>query len=53
MKTKPLPKTRDPFVQHLINKKQGPHGKNYKIHRRDAKVVLKKSTDYSYQLNVV
>jgi hypothetical protein len=47
MKTKALPKPRDPFVQHLVKKKQGPHGKSYKTHRRDDKVVLKKSTDYS------
>ena len=47
MKTKALPKPRDPFVQHLVKKKQGPHGKSYKIHRRNDKVALKKSTDYS------
>jgi hypothetical protein len=47
MKAKALPKPRDPFVQHLVKKKQGPHGKSYKTHRRDDKVVLKKSTDYS------
>jgi hypothetical protein len=47
MKAKALPKPRDPFVQHLVKKKQGPHGKSYKTHRRDDKVALKKSTDYS------
>jgi hypothetical protein len=51
MKQKQLPKPRNPFVQHLIVKKQGAHTKSYKTHRRDAKVALKKSSDYSYQLN--
>ena len=46
MKRKELPKPRNPFVQHLITKKQGAHTKSYKTHRRDAKVALKKS-DYS------
>lgn len=53
MKTKALPKPRDPFVQHLVKKKQGPHGKSYKIVRRDDKVALKKSTDYSDKRVVV
>ena len=47
MKRKELPKPRNPFVQHLIVKKQGAHEKSYKTHRRDAKVALKKSSDYS------
>ena len=47
MKNKQLPKPRNPFVQHLIVKKQGAHEKSYKTHRRDAKVALKKSSDYS------
>jgi hypothetical protein len=47
MKQKQLPKPRNPFVQHLIVKKQGAHTKSYKTHRRDAKVALKKSSDYS------
>lgn len=47
MKSKQLPKPRNPFVQHLIVKKQGAHTKSYKTHRRDAKVALKKSSDYS------
>ena len=47
MKRKQLPKQRNPFVQHLVKKKQGAHEKSYKTHRRDAKVALKKTTDYS------
>lgn len=47
MKSKQLPKPRNPFVQHLIVKKQGAHTKSYKVSRRDAKVALKKSSDYS------
>lgn len=53
MKRKAVPKQRNPFVQHLIVKKQGAHEKSYKTHRRDSKVALKKTVDYSYQLNVV
>lgn len=53
MKAKALPKPRDPFVQHLVKKKQGPHGKSYKTHRRNDKVALKKSTDYSDKRVVV
>lgn len=47
MKRKELPKPRNPFVQHLITKKQGAHGKSYKTVRRDDKVALKKTSDYS------
>lgn len=47
MKQKQLPKPRNPFVQHIVTKKQGAHTKSYKTHRRDAKVALKKSSDYS------
>lgn len=47
MKSKQLPKPRNPFVQHLIVKKQGAHTKSYKVSRRDAKVALKKNSDYS------
>ena len=36
------PKERNPFVQHLIGKKQGAHGKSKKAIRRDDKVSLKK-----------
>ena len=47
MKRKELPKQRNPFVQHLVKKRQGAHEKSYKTHRRDAKVALKKNSDYS------
>lgn len=40
---KPLPKPRNPFVQHLIAKKQGAHGQSKKSVRRDDKAELKKS----------
>lgn len=52
MKRKNTPKPRNPFVQHLVNKKQGAHQKSYKTHRRDAKVALKKA-DYSTKLGTV
>lgn len=44
MKTKAIkaPKERNPFVQHLICKKQGAHGKTKKAVRRDEKAQLKK-----------
>ena len=42
MKRKELPKERNPFVQHLIAKKQGVHGKSKKAVRRGEKVDLKK-----------
>ena len=45
MKQKPLPKPRDPFVQHLVKRRSGAHQKPYKVSRRDAKVQMKK--DYS------
>lgn len=35
-------KQRDPFVIHLISKKQGAHGKSKKAVRRDEKSKLKK-----------
>jgi hypothetical protein len=50
MKKSKIPKPRNPFVQHLVTKKQGAHTKRYKTHRRDAKVSLKKQTDYSHKL---
>lgn len=38
-----IPKERNPFVQHLINKKgSGPHGKSKKAQRRQQKIDLKK-----------
>lgn len=41
-KQKDLPKERNPFVQHLITKKQGAHRKSKKAIRRDAKAQLRK-----------
>ncbi len=42
-KQKELPKERNPFVQHLINRKgSGAHQKSKKAIRRDEKVSLKK-----------
>lgn len=46
MKRKQPPNPRNPFVQHLVAKKQGAHQKSYKTERRDAKAALKKQ-DYS------
>lgn len=46
-KQKTAPKARNPFVQHLVKRPSGAHEKSYKTHRRDAKVALKKSSDYS------
>ena len=46
MKRKPVPKERNPFVQHLINKRGGGvHEKSKKAIRRKEKVQLQK--DYS------
>jgi hypothetical protein len=44
MKTKQvkLKKDRNPFVQHLIGKKQGAHGQSKKAVRRDEKAQLRK-----------
>lgn len=44
MKTnkKSAPKNRNPFVQHLLTKKQGAHGKSKKANRRAEKVQLQK-----------
>lgn len=42
-KTKALPKPRDPFVLHMIVKKQGAHGKTKKSIRAKDKVALKRS----------
>jgi hypothetical protein len=41
-KKKDGPKERNPFVQHLLTKKQGAHGKTKKAQRRTEKVSLKK-----------
>jgi hypothetical protein len=35
------PKPRDPFVRHIITRKQGAHGKSRKAQRRAAKVSLR------------
>lgn len=40
-KTK-LPKERNPFVQHLVTKKQGAHQKSKKALRQQDKMQLKK-----------
>lgn len=37
-----VPKRRNPFVQHLVGKKQGVHEKSKKAIRRDEKAQLKK-----------
>lgn len=37
-----VPKKRNPFVQHLVGKKQGAHEKSKKVIRRDEKIQLKK-----------
>jgi hypothetical protein len=40
------PKERNPFVQHLINRKgSGAHGQSKKAKRRDDKVELKRMLD--------
>lgn len=41
-KKKPSQKPRDPFVQHLVVKKQGAHGKPYKSQRQKNKAELRK-----------
>lgn len=41
MKSK-VPKKRNPFVQHLVGRKQGAHEKSTKVVRRDEKAQLKK-----------
>lgn len=42
LKRKELPKERNPFVQHLINKRgSGAHGKSKKAERRDDKMALR------------
>lgn len=43
MKAK-MPKERNPFVQHLITKKSGAHGKSKKAQRRDDKASLRKGS---------
>lgn len=46
MKQKSAPKPRNPFVQHLVKKKQGVHAKPYKNERKAIKISLRKE-DYS------
>jgi hypothetical protein len=41
-KQKKLPKERNPFVQHLIGRKQGVHQKTKKALRREEKTRLQK-----------
>ena len=37
-----IPKPRNPFVQHIISKKQGAHQKPYKVERATSKNKIKK-----------
>jgi hypothetical protein len=37
------PKPRNPFVQHLVSKRQGVHEKPYKVERTKDKAKIKKS----------
>lgn len=48
MKQKELPKPRNPFVRHLMNRPSGVHGKTKKTIRRNEKVVLKKELDSGF-----
>lgn len=41
MKTKKLPKARNPFVQHIVKRKGGAHGPTYKAQRKAQKQRLK------------
>lgn len=51
MKKQKVPKPRNPFVQHLINKRgSGAHNKSKKAQRRDDKIILRKYTDCSPKL---
>ena len=52
-KQKAAPKPRNPFVQHVVKRVSGAHEKSYKTHRRDAKVALKKTVDYSHKLHEI
>jgi hypothetical protein len=45
MKKKKTPKQRNPFVQHIVVKKQGAHGKTKKAIRRKEKVQFKKDIE--------
>lgn len=41
MKRKKFPKPRNPFVQRIVARKQGPHIKPYKAQRQKDKAALK------------
>lgn len=43
---KKTPKPRNPFVQHLVKKKQGAHEKPYKTIRKNEKKILKEGIKY-------
>ena len=48
MKKKSLPKPRNPYVSHMLNRKSGSHEKSKKAIRRDSKIKIKKDLrDYS------
>lgn len=48
MKKKSLPKPRNPYVSHMLNRKSGSHEKSKKSIRRDSKMKIKKELrDYS------
>jgi hypothetical protein len=42
MKKTKTPKLRNPFVQHMIKRVAGAHGKSRKAERREAKVTLRR-----------
>ena len=42
---KKTPKPRNPYIQHLVSKKQGAHGKSKKAQRRDDKIKLKQEVN--------
>jgi hypothetical protein len=50
MKRPPSPKPRNPFVQHLMGKKQGAHQKSKKAQRQQDRIKLKK--EYQDKLTV-
>lgn len=53
MKKKSAPKPRNPFVQHLVNRKSGSHEKSNKSVRRDSKMKIKKDLrDYSKVIQI-
>jgi hypothetical protein len=50
MMKKLKPKARNPFVQHIVKRKQGAHQKPYKVSRRDAKAQLKQDCSDKSQI---